>query len=171
MVRADAYGRAADEQFQLLATAVSLDFHTADPATADFDALYRKVFDRYSTAEFLPGDHFWSSYTHLNGYSSNYYTYVLDKVIALDFFAQFDPQDLLGGPTGMRYRQTVLAPGADQAGRAAGARLPGSRHEPGRLQALDARRVRRAGYDFFTRSLRRSSSRANGEPFWTSTRR
>jgi thimet oligopeptidase len=39
---------------------------------------------------------------------------VLDKVIALDFFAQFDPQDLLGGPVGLRYRQTVLAPGATQ---------------------------------------------------------
>jgi thimet oligopeptidase len=112
MVRADAYGRAADEQFQLLATAVSLDFHTVDPAKADFDTLYRTAFDRYSTAEFFAGDHFWAAYTHLNGYSSNYYTYVLDKVIALDFFAQFDPKDLLGGPTGMRYRQTVIAPGA-----------------------------------------------------------
>jgi thimet oligopeptidase len=39
---------------------------------------------------------------------------VLDKVIALDFFAQFDPQNLIGGPTGMRYRQTVLAPGASR---------------------------------------------------------
>ena len=45
-------------------------------------------------------------------YSSNYYTYVLDKVIALDFFAQFDPQNLLGGPAGMRYRRAVLAPGS-----------------------------------------------------------
>jgi thimet oligopeptidase len=112
MVRADAYGRAADEQFQLLATGVSLDFHTVDPAGADFDALYRRVFDHYATAEFVPGDHFWAAFTHLNGYSSNYYTYVLDKAIALDFFAQFDPKDLLGGPAGMRYRQSVLAPGA-----------------------------------------------------------
>src|SRR5262249_22370349 len=61
-----------------------------------------------------PGDHMWASFTHLNGYSSNYYTYVLDKVIALDFFAQFDPRDLLGGPAGLRYRQAVLAPGATQ---------------------------------------------------------
>jgi thimet oligopeptidase len=37
---------------------------------------------------------------------------VLDKVIALDFFAQFDAQNLLGGPAGMRYRQAVLAPGS-----------------------------------------------------------
>jgi thimet oligopeptidase len=112
MVRADAYGRAADEQFQLLATGVSLDFHTVDPASADFDVLYRQVFDRYATAEFVPGDHFWAAFTHLNGYSSNYYTYVLDKAIALDFFAQFDSKALLGGPTGMRYRRSVLAPGA-----------------------------------------------------------
>ena len=35
-------------------------------------------------------------------------------MIALDFFAQFDPQDLLGGAAGARYRQTVLAPGATQ---------------------------------------------------------
>jgi thimet oligopeptidase len=35
-------------------------------------------------------------------------------VIALDFFAQFDPQDLLGGPAGMRYRRSVLGPGASK---------------------------------------------------------
>ena len=29
------------------------------------------------------------SFTHLIGYSSNYYTYLYDKVIALDFFSQF----------------------------------------------------------------------------------
>lgn len=28
-----------------------------------------------------------TSFTHLTGYASNYYTYVLDKVIAVDFFA------------------------------------------------------------------------------------
>jgi len=37
---------------------------------------------------------------------------VLDKVIALDFFARFDARNLLGGPAGMRYRQAVLAPGS-----------------------------------------------------------
>jgi thimet oligopeptidase len=64
------------------------------------------------SSAFVAGDHCWSSFTHLNGYSSNYCTYVLDKVIALDFFAQFDPNNLIGGPVGMRYRRTVLAPGA-----------------------------------------------------------
>ena len=112
MTRADAYGRASGQQRQLMYTAVSLDFHTLPPATLDFDAVYRRDFERFNTNAFVPGDHFWASFTHLNGYSSNYYTYVLDKVIALDFFAQFDPQNLLHGPAGMRYRQAVLEPGS-----------------------------------------------------------
>jgi len=114
MSRADTYGRASGQQRQLMYTAVSLDFHTLPPATLDFDSVYRRDFERFSSDGFVPGDHMWARFTHLNGYSSNYYTYVLDKVIALDFFAQFDPQDLLGGAAGARYRQTVLAPGATQ---------------------------------------------------------
>lgn len=114
MMRSDAFGRAGAQQFQLIASAVSLDFHTLAPATLDFDAVYQRDYTRFSNLAMVPGDHFWASFTHLNGYSSNYYTYVLDKVIALDFFAQFDPQELLGGPAGMRYRQTVLAPGATE---------------------------------------------------------
>ncbi len=112
MTRADTYARASDQQRQLMFTAVSLDFHTLKPGTLDFDKVYQRDFEAYNTTEFVPGDHFWASFTHLNGYSANYYTYVFDKVIALDFFAQFDPKDLIGGPTGMRYRQQVLAPGA-----------------------------------------------------------
>jgi len=112
MNRADAYGRASGQQRQLMYTSVSLDFHTLTPATLDFDAAYRRDFERFNSAAFIPGDHFWASFTHLNGYSSNYYTYVLGKVIALDFFARFDARNLLGGPAGMRYRQAVLAPGS-----------------------------------------------------------
>lgn len=37
---------------------------------------------------------------------------MLDKVIAIDFFAQFDRSNLLDGPTALRYRKTVLEPGA-----------------------------------------------------------
>ena len=111
MTRADTYGRASDEQRQLYFTAVSLDLYTLTPATLDFDAVQQRDFEKYNSTAFVPGDHFWASFTHLNNYSSNYYTYVLDKVIALDFFAQFDPKNLIGGPTGMRYRQAVLAPG------------------------------------------------------------
>jgi thimet oligopeptidase len=112
MNRADAYGRASAQQRQLTFAAVSLDFHTQPPATLDFDAVARRDFERYSSFAFVPDDHSWASFTHLNGYSSNYYGYVLAKVIAEDFFAQFDSHDLLGGSTGMRYERAVLAPGS-----------------------------------------------------------
>jgi len=59
----------------------------------------------------------YASFGHLTGYSSNYYTYAFDKVIALDFFAQFDAADLLGGDAGSRYRKTVLEQGGSKPGR------------------------------------------------------
>ena len=48
MNRADAYGRASGQQRQLMFAAMSLDFHTLPPATLDFDAVYRRDFERYS---------------------------------------------------------------------------------------------------------------------------
>ena len=59
----------------------------------------------------------YASFGHLTGYSSNYYTYAFDKVIALDFFAQFDSRDLLGCDAGARYRTAVLEQGGSKPGR------------------------------------------------------
>ena len=59
----------------------------------------------------------YASFTHLTGYSSNYYTYLYDKVIALDFFAQFPRHALLDSPAAMRYRRTVLEPGGSMPGK------------------------------------------------------
>jgi thimet oligopeptidase len=42
---------------------------------------------------------------------------MFDKVIALDFFGQFDAEDLLGGDAGERYRKTVLEQGGSKPGR------------------------------------------------------
>ena len=75
----------------------------------------------------MEGNRMYASFGHLTGYSSNYYTYAFDKVIALDFFAQFDPADLLGCEAGERYRKTVLEQGGSKPGRTDGARLPGPR--------------------------------------------
>ena len=53
----------------------------------------------------------YASFDHLAGYSSAYYTYMWDEVIAQDFFQQFDQKNLLAGNTPMRYRRLVLEPG------------------------------------------------------------
>jgi thimet oligopeptidase len=80
----------------------------------DFDALLKADEEHFSPFTPVEGDRTYTSFTHLTGYASNYYTYVLDKVIAIDFFAQFDKRNLLDGPTAMRYRRAVLEPGANK---------------------------------------------------------
>jgi thimet oligopeptidase len=53
----------------------------------------------------------YASFGHLSGYSSAYYTYMWDSVIAKDFFQQFNHSNLLAGEAAMRYRRVVLEPG------------------------------------------------------------
>lgn len=112
MNAAGAYGRGRWMQGQLFYSTYSLQLHDRQPAQVNFDALLREDSDRFSRFTFLDGNRMYASFTHLTGYSSNYYTYVLDKVIAVDFFSKFDQANLLEGPTAMRYRRTVLEPGA-----------------------------------------------------------
>ena len=64
----------------------------------------------------MDGNRFYASFGHLMSYTSNYYTYVLDKVIAIDFFSQFDKNNLLDGEAAMRYRKAVLEPGGSKPG-------------------------------------------------------
>jgi thimet oligopeptidase len=112
MNRAGAYGRAGAWQFQLMAAAYSLQLHDRPTSQVDLDGLLRQDWEHYQHSSWVDGSEFYASFTHLTGYASNYYTYVLDKVIAVDFFSQFDRKNLLDGPAAMRYRRTVLERGA-----------------------------------------------------------
>jgi thimet oligopeptidase len=114
MNAASAYGRGRWLQGQLFATSYSLQVHDQAPAAIDFDALLDADIKRFSQFTPVEGDRFYTSFGHLTSYASNYYTYVLDKVIAIDFFSQFDKKNLLDGPTAMRYRRAVLEPGASK---------------------------------------------------------
>jgi thimet oligopeptidase len=116
MNRASAFGRAAWVQRQLFYSTYSLDLHDRPPDTVDLDGLLRTDYTRFYPFQFADGNHMYTSFTHLMGYSSNYYSYLLDKVIALDFFSQFDKKNLLGGEAAMRYRKTVLEPGGSKPG-------------------------------------------------------
>ena len=114
MNAAGAYGRGTWVQSQLFLSAYSLQLHDQPAARLNFDNLWDADHRRFLHTALVPGEHDFASFTHLTGYASNYYTYVLDKVIAVDFFSQFDPKDLLSGPTAMRYRRTVLERGATE---------------------------------------------------------
>lgn len=111
MNRADAFGRATWVTQQNEFTAISYDIYKTKPEDVDLDAVTSGDEKKYTLATPLPGTHFYTAFGHLGGYSSAYYTYLWDKVIAEDFFNQFDQTNLLAGPAPMRYRHTVLEPG------------------------------------------------------------
>src|SRR5580704_15454872 len=112
MNRASAFGRANNVALQNAFSAISYDIYKENPQTTDLDAIPLNDFRHYTLFAPIPADaHFYASFGHLAGYSSAYYTYMWDKVIAEDFFQQFDHQNLLAGDAPIRYRRTVLEPG------------------------------------------------------------
>ncbi len=117
MKQAGAFGRADWVRTQLYYTTLSLDLHDQDPAGIDLDVITKTLYEGLQPWTWREGNHMYASFGHLTGYSSNYYTYAFDKVIALDFFNQFDPGDLLGCDAGERYRETVLEQGGSKPGR------------------------------------------------------
>ena len=117
MNRASAFGRADGVRTQLFYASYSLDVHNLPPEELDLDKLLQEGYKRLVPYEWVDGNRMYASFSHLIGYTSNYYTYMFDKVIALDFFAQFDGEQLLAGVTAMRYRQTILEPGGSKPGR------------------------------------------------------
>ena len=117
MKLAGAFGRADWVRAQLYYTTLSLDLHDQDPAGLDLDSTTKRLYQTLQPWTWLDGNRMYASFGHLTGYSSNYYTYAFDKVIALDFFAQFDAADLLGCDAGGRYRKSVLEQGGSKPGR------------------------------------------------------
>jgi thimet oligopeptidase len=120
MVKASAHGRALSTLTQVMYASYSLNTHDLKAADLDLDALLKQGYDRFSRYQFVEGNRMYAAFTHLVGYTSNYYTYLFDKVMALEFFAEFNKLDndgLIEGPTAIRYRKTVLEPGGSKPAR------------------------------------------------------
>ena len=111
MNRASAFGRAGWVSQQVTYTAISYDIYKTKPQDVDLDTVATADQKKYTPFTPLTGTHMYAAFGHLAGYSSAYYTYLWDKVIAEDFFSQFDHNNLLAGEAPMRYRHTVLQPG------------------------------------------------------------
>ena len=116
MDRASAFGRGNWVRAQLFYTRLALDFHDRPAADVDPDAMMKAGYTAALPYTWVDGNRMYAAFTHLCGYSSNYYTYLFDKVIALDFFHQFDAKNLVAGPAALRYRKLVLEPGGSEPG-------------------------------------------------------
>jgi len=111
MNRANAFGRAGYVSTQDAYSAISYDLYKGDPKDVNLDGVTADALHRFTFTKETPGTHMWASFGHLGGYSSAYYTYMWDEVIAVDFFAQFDKKDPYAGDAPARYRNLVLEPG------------------------------------------------------------
>jgi thimet oligopeptidase len=120
MTRAAAHGRALSTLTQVMYATYSMETHDRRAESLDLDTLLREGYDRFSSYEFVDENRMYAAFTHLVGYTSNYYTYLYDKVMALEFFAEFansGEKTSLGGETAMRYRRQVLEPGGTRPAR------------------------------------------------------
>jgi len=115
MNRALAFGRAGYVSQQLAFAAISYDMYRGNPEDIDPYVVVMSDARRYTLLKLVPETgNFYCSFDHLTNYSSAYYTYMWDLVIAEDFFQQFDQQNLLAGPTPIRYRHLVMEPGGSE---------------------------------------------------------
>jgi thimet oligopeptidase len=111
MKAADEFGKGLYVRQQMFYASISLQLHERDPQGLDLRGVVSELQERLTPYRFVDDTYFEESFTHLNGYSAIYYTYMWSLVIAKDMFTVFDRAGLLDKEAAMLYRKHVLEPG------------------------------------------------------------
>jgi thimet oligopeptidase len=114
MKAADEFGKGLFVRQQMFYAATSLDLHSRDPKGLDTSKVVAELQEKYTPFKFVDGTYFQESFTHLDGYSAIYYTYMWSLVIAKDMFTVFSRDGLLNPAAAARYRKMVLEPGGSK---------------------------------------------------------
>ncbi|MDB4961682.1 MAG: Thimet oligopeptidase [Myxococcales bacterium] len=96
---------------QMFYAAIALRFHQVDPTKIDQLGLVKQLQAKYTPFAYVEGTKFHTSFGHLVGYSSMYYTYMWSLVIAKDLLTPFEKPGLLATAVTQRYRDKILAAG------------------------------------------------------------
>jgi thimet oligopeptidase len=111
MRKADRFGKGAWAAQQLLYSALSLRFHQDSPSKLNQTELLKQLQKKYTPFAYVEGTRFHTSFGHLIGYSSMYYTYLWSRVIARDLLTPFDKAGLMATTVTFAYRDKILAAG------------------------------------------------------------
>ncbi len=112
MNRASAFGRGTAVANENAKAAISYDIYERRPEDVDLYSVCLRDMRRFTLFSITPeSSNFYANFDHLAGYSSAFYTYLWDRVIAEDFFQQFDRKNLFAGDAPARYRHLVLEAG------------------------------------------------------------
>jgi thimet oligopeptidase len=106
---AEEFGKGYVVRTQMFYAALAYLLHRDRPT--DLTAAVRRIQPDYDVFDYLDGTHFHTSFGHLAGYTSAYYTYMWSLVIAKDMFSAFDRANLFERSVAHRYRDQVLMPG------------------------------------------------------------
>ena len=82
MNQAGAFGRADWVRTQLFYTNYALDLHDRDPDAPSARSIWTRCYARIMSGfcrTWIDGNRMYASFTHLSGYSSNYYTYLTTR--------------------------------------------------------------------------------------------
>ncbi|HEY5945386.1 MAG TPA: M3 family metallopeptidase [Kofleriaceae bacterium] len=111
MRKADRFGKGAWAAQQLLYSALSLRFHQDSPSKLNQLELLKQLQKKYTPFAYVEGTKFYTSFGHLIGYSSMYYTYLWSRVIARDLLTPFEKKGLMATDVTYAYRDKILAAG------------------------------------------------------------
>jgi len=106
------FGKGCFARTQMFFAALSYGLHLGP--VADLSGFSEETQGAYDLFASVEGTHFHTSFGHLGGYSSAYYTYMWSLVIAKDLFSVFDRDDLFAPEQARRYRDTILAAGGSK---------------------------------------------------------
>ena len=112
MRAANEFGKGYYARTQMFYAATSYYLHKEVPA--DLTARMVELQAKYDLFGYVPDTHFHTSFGHLHGHGSGYYTYMWSLVIAKDLFSAFDPDNLFDTEVAHRYRDCILAAGGSK---------------------------------------------------------
>jgi thimet oligopeptidase len=105
------FGKGLFVMQQMFYAAISLGIYDRAPDGFDPNQFAEELQAQYSPWHVMPETHFIMGFSHLIGYSSNYYTYMWSLVIEKDVFARFAQRSLIDSTVAMEYRRIILDSG------------------------------------------------------------
>ncbi|BDX08459.1 M3 family metallopeptidase [Planctobacterium marinum] len=108
MNRARDFGLATGTATQIFYANLSLNYYNREPDSFELDPLMLDMQDKFAAYPYVEGTHFYANFGHLNGYSSNYYTYQWSLAIATDLFSRFEKEGMRNKKVAADYRNMVL---------------------------------------------------------------
>lgn len=108
MNRARDFGLATGTATQIFYANLSLNFYNRDPESFELEPMMLELQDKFAPYPYVEGTHFYANFGHLNGYSSNYYTYQWSLAIATDMFSRFEKEGMRNKKVADAYRRMVL---------------------------------------------------------------